>query len=243
VVAGEVDADRMDYLRRDAHNSGLEYGEIDYSTVIRLAEHHNGVVCFDRKAVQSLESLLMARFHMIRSFYTHHTSRIAQSMLERALRELADSVGINQLMSMDDHQAHSKLMSMEGEAANLYRKAVNRKLYKRALVLDESDVTRDDLTQLSTVDEHAIENEISECAGVEPGSVLVESPTLPMGGQSGARVLTDSGTTQLSELSPIPEALEQAEWRLAEMNIYAPENLRDRVRDASRDVLRETVDA
>jgi HD superfamily phosphohydrolase len=243
VVAGEVDADRMDYLRRDAHNSGLEHGKIDYSTVIRLVEHQDGGVCFDQKAVQALESLLMARFHMIRSFYTHHTSRIAESMLERALRALADDVGVDELMSMDDRQAHSRLMSMESGAAELYRKAMNRDLYKRALVVDESDVSRNDLRQLSTIDEHSMENKISDVAGVEPGSVLVESPTLPKGEQSDAKVLTDSGTTQLSELSPVPEALEQAEWRLAELNIYAPDNLREQVREASKDVLKDTVES
>jgi|APHM01.1.fsa_nt_gi HD superfamily phosphohydrolases len=241
VVAGEVDADRMDYLRRDAHNSGLEHGKIDYSTVIRFAEYQDGGVCFDQKAVQALESLLMARFHMIRSFYTHHASRIAESMLERALRALADDIGIDGLMSMDDRQAHSRLMSMEGGDAELYRKATSRKLYKRALVIDESDVTKDKLRQLSTIDEHSIENKISDIAEVKSGSVLVESPTLPKRKQSDARVLTGSSTTQLSELSPVPRSLEQAEWRLAELNIYAPDKLRDQVGDASKDVLENVL--
>ena len=30
VVSGEMDADRMDYLRRDAYSCGVNYGEFDH---------------------------------------------------------------------------------------------------------------------------------------------------------------------------------------------------------------------
>ena len=77
VLAGDIDADRMDYLVRDAYNSGTEYGNIEYETIIRLAKMYEEEVCFERKAVQSLESLFTSRFHMIKSLYSHHASRIA----------------------------------------------------------------------------------------------------------------------------------------------------------------------
>ena len=34
IVSGELDVDRMDYLLRDSHNTGVTYGKIDYERLI-----------------------------------------------------------------------------------------------------------------------------------------------------------------------------------------------------------------
>ena len=34
IVSGELDVDRMDYLLRDSHNTGVAYGIIDYERII-----------------------------------------------------------------------------------------------------------------------------------------------------------------------------------------------------------------
>lgn len=34
IISGELDVDRMDYLQRDSHNTGVAYGVIDYERII-----------------------------------------------------------------------------------------------------------------------------------------------------------------------------------------------------------------
>lgn len=239
VVAGDIDADRMDYLVRDAHSSGLEHGNIDTATIIRLAEIDSRRIVFREKAVQALESLFTARFHMIRSLYRHHTSNLAEKMLQRSLEDL--EADIEQLMSMDDYDAHNHLLNSQGRSRKLYTRIKDRDLYKRALVWDEDDIPREALESLEEriEDERRIEERIAEEAGIEPHKVIIDTPSTPGIQDIDVRIKKDSGIEKLSDNSPIIGSLEEAEWRMVEMKVYSPEEHREAVEKAAEKVLRE----
>ncbi|MBE6500669.1 MAG: HD domain-containing protein, partial [Methanobrevibacter thaueri] len=75
IISGELDVDRMDYLLRDSHNTGVSYGIIDYQRIISNLKLDNGLT-LDIKGVQAAEGALVSRYFMYPSVYQHHTTRI-----------------------------------------------------------------------------------------------------------------------------------------------------------------------
>jgi HD superfamily phosphohydrolase len=78
IISGELDADRMDYLRRDAYYCGVSYGHFDHVWLCNnlTAVQHDGRLTLGllHKAVWGFENFLLARYHMFLSVYYHHTT-------------------------------------------------------------------------------------------------------------------------------------------------------------------------
>jgi hypothetical protein len=240
VVAGEIDADRMDYLMRDAHASGLEHGQIDFETVIRCANIDSGRLVFDAKSVEALESLFTSRFHMIKTLYRHHAVEIAERMLERALIFLNQDMSTEQILSMDDYQAHSALCNSSGPSEYLYRRVKNRELFKRATVWGVSELGKEGLSEMEKrLNSVEVEQSIAEEAGIDPVDVIVDPPRTPKTEELEVLVEEEGSTERLSEISPLPGALQEAEWRKVDLRVYSPEKHREEVGRASEKVLPE----
>ncbi len=93
LVSGQLDADRMDYLLRDSHHVGVEYGRYDWR---RLA---NSIVAvpFDQEGPRlgveeggwhAAEGLILARYFMFTQVYFHKTRSIFNHHLHGALEDL-----------------------------------------------------------------------------------------------------------------------------------------------------------
>lgn len=242
-VAGEIDADRIDYLQRDAYASGVEHGNIDAETIIRVAEIDSRRLVFDHKAVQALEGLLTARFHMMKSVYTHHASQIAEKMLQRSLESyIQQGNSVEKMMELDDYEAHNELLSSEGPAKNLYSRIKDRKLYKRALVWDIDDLSEEKLRKLEKkIDTKELEKEIAQDTGLEREKIIADKPWTPEIQDIKIRVKKDGVVRNMKHYSPIPEALTEAEWRLVNISVYSPERHREQVHEAADKIIREKL--
>lgn len=86
LVSGAIDADRMDYLLRDAHYTGLRTAA-DPDRLCRVLERDDeaGIVLRE-SGVLAAEALLTTRFMMYPAVYLHHTVRAADAMLLAAIR-------------------------------------------------------------------------------------------------------------------------------------------------------------
>lgn len=89
IVAGPADIDKLDYLLRDSHYCGVEYGRYDLDKVIEsarcLADATGTALAFDVGALYALEEMLLARYHMHRQVYGHRTRVATDRMLVRAI--------------------------------------------------------------------------------------------------------------------------------------------------------------
>lgn len=85
IVSGEMDADRMDYLRRDAYFCGVSYGNFDHNwlcnSVCAVQVDACWSLALQHKAVWAFENFLLARYHMFLAVYYHHTSWAFDQML------------------------------------------------------------------------------------------------------------------------------------------------------------------
>ncbi|MBV9232485.1 MAG: HD domain-containing protein [Candidatus Eremiobacteraeota bacterium] len=93
LVSGpNLDADRMDYLQRDAYFTGVATGRYDAEQLVAslriLQRDGEPIVGIDRRGVVALESFVMARYMMFASVYFHHTTRMFEHMLHDVLRRL-----------------------------------------------------------------------------------------------------------------------------------------------------------
>lgn len=242
IVAGNVDVDRMDYLNRDATHTGVNHGNIDVRSIVQFAIDHDGGVAFNQKATEALEGLLTARLHMTKSVYRHHTALILSQMLRRAVMAHIDEseTSVKEIMEWDDYQLHTHLLEAGGDAGRLYRRIANRNPYKRALFRDENDLGRDGLRELATNTGNLteVESDIAAEAGVDPASVLVDPPSPPTSTDYDVTIVTrNSGEMQLSDRSPLPDAVAAAEWRTTTLGVYAPPKDVTTVADAAEAVL------
>ena len=98
IVASQLDADRFDYLQRDSHATGADYGQFDWKWLIHNlnVDRERGRFYLDRKALAEAERYVFARYHMYRTVYFHKASRAAEVMLRlifKRFKQLVENAG------------------------------------------------------------------------------------------------------------------------------------------------------
>jgi len=232
LVSGELDVDRMDYLVRDAHHTGVPYGTIDHERLVRELRFVDGELVLDEGNVQTAESLLLARALMNPTVYAHHVARIAKSTLRRAVEALLGAgAGAERVRRMDDHDLVAALRDCDA-AAEYARRLDERDLYKRA-VWAEMDATPRALLEADHDEIRAHERTIADEAGVEPDSVILDVPDEPAMTESVSRVLVNGEVRTLGEQSTLVGALRAAQRDQWRMGVYAPAAASERVGNAA----------
>ncbi|PSQ16357.1 phosphohydrolase [Halobacteriales archaeon QS_8_69_26] len=237
LVSGELDVDRMDYLVRDAHHTGVPYGTIDHGRLIRELTFVDGELVLAEGNVQTAESLLIARSLMNPTVYSQHAARISKSMLRRAAERLLAETDTTaeELRRWDDHDLMAALRNCEATAEDA-RRYDHRDLFKRA-VWAEIDDAPDDLIDADHDEIREHERAIADRAGVDPDCVILDVPDRPSMTESSSRVVVSGESRRLDRQSPLVEALRAASrshWRLG---VYAPEEDTDAVGKAAASVL------
>lgn len=75
LVSSQIDADRMDYILRDAIYTGVSYGKIDISRIIKSMtikkNEDKYTLCVYEKYLPDIESYLLSRYQMHKGVYNH----------------------------------------------------------------------------------------------------------------------------------------------------------------------------
>jgi len=93
LVSGpNLDADRMDYLLRDAYFTGVAVGTYDVEQLVASLRVIEGggrpVLGIDGRGMVALESFVLARYMMFATVYFHHTTRAFERVLRDVLGQL-----------------------------------------------------------------------------------------------------------------------------------------------------------
>ena len=92
LVSGQLDMDRLDYLRRDSFFTGVVEGNIGSARIIKMLNIKDDRLVVESKGIYSIENFLMARRLMYWQVYLHKTAIAAEKMLINILiraKELA----------------------------------------------------------------------------------------------------------------------------------------------------------
>ena len=133
LIVGQIDLDRMDYLKRDSFYSGATEGNINSKRIIEMMVVVDDQLAFEEKSLYSIEKFLMARRLMYWQVYLHKTSLSAEFLLIRILERVRYC-----------YQNSSPPDSSDPFRYFLSRKGLNTSLtalqLKKFLLLDDSDI-------------------------------------------------------------------------------------------------------
>ncbi|MBV9150068.1 MAG: HD domain-containing protein [Candidatus Eremiobacteraeota bacterium] len=130
IVSGpNLDADRMDYLLRDAYFTGVATGHYDSEQLfgsLRIYQDSGpAILGVDSRGVVALESFVLARYMMFATVYFHHTTRMYERILQDALRELWPQPSalddIEEFLAWDDARVMTELEKLDSDAARALR--------------------------------------------------------------------------------------------------------------------------
>ncbi|ETA67669.1 HD domain-containing protein [Methanolobus sp. WCC1] len=234
ILNSEIDVDRMDYLVRDSHYTGVAFGLVDHVRLINEMKFYENNLVVNSGGVKAAESLLVSRFLMHPSVYYHHVSRIAETMFTRAVDDLIQKKSLNpfDLRKMDDSGLLEMIRNDEGYAGELAQRLDNRKLYKRALYVGFDEVGEGVLKHRKNI--KRVEAEIAEEVGIEPESVLIDIPRNPEIAEMKALVKVKNRMLRLDEASHVVATLEQAHRDNWKMGVYTPTEYREAVGKAAK---------
>ena len=85
LVSGQLDMDRLDYLRRDSFFTGVSEGNIGSARIIKMLNIKDGKLVVEAKGIYSIENFLMSRRLMYWQVYLHKTAFAAELMLCKTL--------------------------------------------------------------------------------------------------------------------------------------------------------------
>jgi len=86
LVSGQLDVDRLDYLRRDSFFTGVTEGNIGSARILKMLNLKDDKLVIEAKGIYSIENFLMARRLMYWQVYLHKTAVAAENMLINTLR-------------------------------------------------------------------------------------------------------------------------------------------------------------
>ena len=154
IVSGQIDADRTDYLLRDSHHCGVDYGRFDYRRLIECLtvwQQEPGSpleMAIQRDGVHSFESLILARYQMNTQVYYHRLRRIYDLYLERYFEavEAQDKTRFDshsKVLNLNDCRAMVELMDAANDSTApghvWASRIIQRRHHRDVFALDEKD--------------------------------------------------------------------------------------------------------
>jgi HD superfamily phosphohydrolase len=155
LVSGpNLDADRMDYLLRDAYFTGVAGGSYDAEQLIEslrvLDVDGRPQLGVEGRGVVALESFVLARYMMFATVYFHHTTRAFERVLHDVLESLWPNPRaldeIDEFLGWDDFRVIDEIREMSGEGVRALRE--RRTVYGLAAEFNaENDLQRFELCE------------------------------------------------------------------------------------------------
>jgi len=241
VVSSTIDADLLDYLRRDSLYTGLaqNYDErvFRYFTVAddRLVLDMNKHGMTRPDAWSEIVQLLRMRYFLTERVYYHHTKVAAGAMISKAveLALAAEQLTENDLLDLNDWSLFSHLRDLGNpEIGALIDRLEQRRLYKRAYVLSAAALGADERSRMVDRYHHdresreSAERRLAATAGASANEVIVYCPALTLMKEAGAMISTPDGVREMTGIpgSATSEitALAQRHAALWRVYVFAP---------------------
>ncbi len=215
IVEADIGADRMDYLKRDALNTGVAYGMIDIDRIVHTLAVEENELCVTEGGLEAAEFLLIARFMMFSAVYLHKTVRIATAMLQRAiLGSIEDgTIKPEEFLYMGDTVAYWRMLQSQN-AKKYVDGLLRRRLYKEIVSLHEKEISMKEAKEL--------EKKLSEQFECD---IIVDYPT-KFSKAVELKVKTNGGLKTLPKMSSLVNSLQKAEEERRKILVIAEEAIR-----------------
>lgn len=88
LISSQIDADRMDYLQRDAYYTGVSYGHFDMERILRVMRPLETEVVIKSTGMHAVEDYIMSRYQMYWQVYFHPVTRSAEVILTKIFKRV-----------------------------------------------------------------------------------------------------------------------------------------------------------
>ncbi len=92
LVSGQLDIDRLDYLKRDSFYTGVTEGNINAERIISMLNVVDDQLVVEEKGIYSVEKFIVARRLMYWMVYLHKTSLVADHILVNILKRAKELI-------------------------------------------------------------------------------------------------------------------------------------------------------
>lgn len=148
IISSNVDADRLDYLRRDSYHIGVAYGSFDLERILHTLSKEEtrgrsySVVM--KKGMDALEGFLLARHLMHIQVYNHHVRTISDNMLIRSVEiALRDGVLDRSHFDISGRNFVESFLRLDDDSFfRLLKSNPNSKAYQMALGLEKRELLK-----------------------------------------------------------------------------------------------------
>lgn len=106
MISSQIDADRMDYLLRDAYFTGTEYGTFDLTRILRVIRPYRGGLAYAMNGMHAVEDYIVSRYQMYVQVYFHPVSRGMEVILDHLLHRAKELYA----EQPEDYQLNSQLL-------------------------------------------------------------------------------------------------------------------------------------
>ncbi|QSO49161.1 HD domain-containing protein [Alicyclobacillus mengziensis] len=100
LITSQLDVDRMDYLLRDAMNTGVNYGRFELGRLIRSLALADGAVMLKESGLHTAEQYILARYFMYTQVYLHPVTIGSDVLVGNILRRAGELWTAGQLEDM-----------------------------------------------------------------------------------------------------------------------------------------------
>lgn len=91
LISSDLDADRLDYLIRVAHYTGLPYGHVDLEYLLsQLRVDARNQICLHKKALRTVDHFLLSRYFQYQQVILHKSVVIFERVLKDVIWSLLD---------------------------------------------------------------------------------------------------------------------------------------------------------
>ncbi|VVB54796.1 Deoxyguanosinetriphosphate triphosphohydrolase-like protein [uncultured archaeon] len=220
IISSEIDADKMDYLVRDAYYAGVTYGVIDVERILLRLSWTGKELVVGEGGIEAAESLLIARSLMYQTVYRHHTKRIAEAMFSRALTKFLENQQPNEIQKMDDAELIHHMRQTPGYVSDMIKRLDQRRLFK--IFHTEKYSTLPEKRRAKTIKNIAkTEKKAAKENQIPNGNLIIDIPE-PKLSEYRVKVEYDQKLRRIDEVSGLARSLEQNEAERLQIYFIAP---------------------
>lgn len=255
LISSQIDADRMDYLQRDAYFTGVSYGHFDMERILRVMRPIEDQVVIKSTGMHAVEDYIMSRYQMYWQVYFHPVTRSAEVILSKILHRakylfetnnfefklepthfisfFTGDISLEEYLKLDESIVHYYFQLWQEEddeiLSDLCERFMNRRLFK--YIEFNPNLQMNEWMELYR---------LFQKAGIDPEYYLVvdSSSDLPYDfyrpGEEEERLpihllMPDNGLKELSRHSEIVESISGK--KRTDHKLYFPMDMLDAIKD------------